>query len=88
MASHAFINHWDEAIEYLRERFKIQHNTPMVVAWDPGRASRDTVVGTGGNWPGGGAGSGSGDGGMGWGRRVTKGSKRGLTGQSKSMSTT
>ena len=29
--SHAFFNHWDEAIEDLRERFKIQPNTPMVV---------------------------------------------------------
>ena len=36
MASHAFINHWDEAIEDLREIFKIQPNTPMVVACDPG----------------------------------------------------
>ena len=35
VASHAFTDHWDEAIDYMRERFKIQPNTPMVVAWDP-----------------------------------------------------
>ena len=40
------------------------------------------------NWPSGGAGSGSGDGGRGWGRRVTEGRKRGLSGRSKIKSTT
>ena len=34
--SHTFINHWDEAIEDLIEIFKIQPNTPMLVAWAPG----------------------------------------------------
>ena len=60
----------------------------MVVEWDPGtrvgmrwwEQMRIDLVG--------GAGSGSGDGGSGWGRIVTKGSKRGLTGRRKSMSTT
>ena len=60
----------------------------MVVEWDTGtrvgmhwweQVENDLV---------GGAGSGSGDGGSGWGRRVTKGSKRGLTERRKIMSTT
>ena len=75
-------------MEDLRERFKIQPNTPMLVAWAPGAQLGMRWWEKVGIDLTGGAVSVIGDGGRGWGRKVTEGSERELPGWSKIKSTT
>ena len=74
------------------ETSQLQKPTEMIKLANKGSGgtSRDVVVVTGGGWPdgGGGAESGSSNGGMGQGRILMDGIKRGLSGRSKSKSTT